>query len=253
MGRIKLELETTVEIEVKDDNVFKAIQKSKSSFFDKSSNTVKASFFENSKKVPNVYRGLLIKNNSGKYEFKKHRYKCSFIDSNFDDYCISVDKDIPSIVLILESPHRDEYGDNFEPKAPAQGDTGEGIINYIEMILTTLINDNSNCIDNTIEKYRIILVNPVPFQTSLFEIHGLGINSSLKNKVWRKCWKENKAEFIKIVKDINPKIILNGCTYSLKSNVKTALKKEKLEGLNYFEIDHPCVWNDSTNAIKEQL
>ncbi|HII4452636.1 TPA: hypothetical protein ACY4RU_001539 [Clostridium perfringens] len=171
--------------------------------------------------------------------------------SDYDEYPVSYEKDIKSIVIILESPHANEYekfGNKLEIKGPAQGTTGKKIEENIIMLLNQLkINYKYSFSDNI---YRIILINSICYQTSINSLHGHGLSgkknkkyNKLRDDVWRILWSKDiiKESFKKRVKDANPYLIINACTKVGKDEINKVLVEEEYE--NIVKTNHPCSWN----------
>lgn len=144
----------------------------------------------------------------------------SFIDSNFNDDIALNHTNKPVILLILESPHKDEYDDDFNPIAPANGATGAEIQIKIRKVLEEIVlNHNVQLKDKT---YYLIISNPVPYQTSLNYFHKQsldGIYKTLRNKVWGALWsiKSIQDDFEKKILDYDPDLIINACTGGVKN------------------------------------
>lgn len=89
-----------------------------------------------------------------------------------------------SIIILLESPHKGEYDYSnglIKPIAPAQASTGKNIENNIVKVLRDLVLDYSCKLNNG--TYRLLIVNPIPYQTSLHYLHAQPIKSSMYKKL----------------------------------------------------------------------
>ncbi|MBC2851950.1 hypothetical protein H5J22_11130 [Cetobacterium sp. 8H] len=157
-----------------------------------------------------------------------------------------------NVVIVLESPHKDEYDKNMNPKAPAQGTTGRNLFGMKRKIKRLL-----NLIYNTKENYNFIIINPVPYQTSLHYLYvnePKELNKKLRDKVWYKLWKDERIdcqnEFISELKSLNPKYILNCCTKKFKKEINEKLRKGMDKKIKYkiLQLPHPC-----TDAFVESL
>ena len=107
------------------------------------------------------------------------------------------------IVIILESPHKDEYSKKIT--APAMGTTGENINKYLLDILNKKIGNPQ--IDK--KEYDVILMNAIQYQTSL------GIYTEyFRDRVWLTLWNKGdlRKEFIKRLEGYNADIVFNFCT-----------------------------------------
>ncbi|MGU8577019.1 hypothetical protein ACV3RL_09880 [Clostridium perfringens] len=170
------------------------------------------------------------------------------VNSNYKEYPISHEKEIKSIVIILESPHKDEYLEKDKhliPKGPAQGKTGEGIKENILVLLNELQQNYDLDFKNGI--YRVILINSIMYQTSIYSLHKVGLSENLKyqklrDNIWRQIWanKESKKLLNDRVKKSNPYLIINACTKVGKEEISKLLSEENYE--NIIETNHPCTW-----------
>jgi hypothetical protein len=217
----------------------------------------------------------LIFSDNGRVD-DEHRYdldirktnKCIFyrlkqVGTKLDNYGKIKEQDEmkKSIVLLLESPHKDEFKYNYvkhgEKKQvisnitgnkPANGNTGVLIEKHILGVLVSNLPAES-------ANYRILIVNPIQYQTSLWAIHRKRLNGkykSLRNKVWEFLWdyetgetKPFQEDFLKRMKCYNPCYILNCCTKDLQFKVSNFLyHQNKILKAEVFEGYHPSVnWN----------
>lgn len=112
-------------------------------------------------------------------------------------------KENDRIVIILESPHKDEYSKGIA--APAMGKTGQNIEKYLLKILNKKIKKPK---ENG-KKYDVILMNAIQYQTSF------GIDTEyFRDRVWLTLWNKEggREEFIEKLKGYKPDIIFNFCT-----------------------------------------
>ena len=155
-----------------------------------------------------------------------------------------------TVVVVLESPHREEYvdGDVNCPIAPAQGVTGCNIDRWLPHVLKAdaiteaglqLANDS-----------RVIIANPVQFQASLACIHGGRLEfegkrlnwRKLRNEVWKVLWDQQKEEnFSARLCVYKPELILNCCTAELQPEVTRWLHSKNYGSIT-FCTDHPSAW-----------
>lgn len=136
-----------------------------------------------------------------------------------------------SLVLVIESPHKDEYG---EPGfiAPALGKTGE----YLQAHLPALLGLPAAQV--TTGKYTIVLVNTVQRQCSLGEPP-----QKYRDALWRALWQQEADAFLERVAAYRPKLLFEMCTASdgRKQKVRQALCA-RFRGLPIFSTPHPCSW-----------
>jgi len=148
-------------------------------------------------------------------------------------------KMLPVIVLLLESPHKDEYRhhrrrNRLVPNGPAQatgkGDAGGAIPAYGPAILEQLVAIKGLADDD----YALLVVNPVPYLTSLHWIDVLtgeathlprSINRIVRNHVWNQLWELPwmQADFLARLASYAPRAVLNCCTSKLTKAVTSAL------------------------------
>ena len=172
---------------------------------------------------------------------------------------------LPILVIVLESPHRNEYGCSVTaPIAPARGKTGAGI----DMHLLEVLNSCPQ-LQNLLRcraPVRVVISNPVPFQTSAYAIHGGRLSKTtgdkLRNFIWPALWEleepnpKNDAkprfvlqeEFCKRLRGYNPIAMVNACTSKLRPKVTEILRVTC--NVHLYEADHPSVWKSSTKLTR---
>lgn len=148
------------------------------------------------------------------------------------------------LILILESPHVDEFKDRYNP-APAMGRTGEKIAAYIKQVKD---------LDKYQENYGLILMNAIQYQCSLGEP-----TQYFRDQIFRAAWENDdlgKKNFQdRLLKVFNPgDVIVNCCT---KGNKKPYLRdlvqdaiEEMQEQCKFSEIfgrTHPSYWHMPKN------
>lgn len=203
-------------------------------------------------------------NNVWRYNIQVVNGKVSVIEhdqsqvpnSMYKDKLISETQDMNSILLVLESPHKDEIkleNNVLQPKAPAQGTTGSQLKKKLARVLEynmSLLNLNG--------EYRFYIVNPIRMQTSLFALHGKSLKekeyAALRDEIWRLMWSHHpdfKNGFKKLLGDVNPCIVLNACTANLKKEVNSEMPKN----ISLFEVYHPSSWvyRKAENIMIEEL
>ena len=150
-----------------------------------------------------------------------------------------------TILLLLESPHKEEYNNNDPrcPIAPAQGATGTNIDKFLGCSL-----NRSEMANEIGANARVIIANPVQFQTSLCAIHKKKLKGDcwtgkLRDAVWKTLWNERQIrdDFCCRLRAYNPNILLNCCTENLRDHVTTSLSEFGLNALIY-KAGHPSSW-----------
>lgn len=169
----------------------------------------------------------------------------------------------PTLVIVLESPHRDEYGVSVgTPIAPARGATGARIHKYLRYVL-----NNCSQVKRLLSSrapVRVIISNPIPFQTSAYAIHGGRLNdpARLRNFVWRELWRLEacnsgrseyvfQQEFRRRLDSYNPIAIVNACTSGGGRRDKVASVLQDWcdrcgQSVQLYEAAHPSTWKCST-------
>lgn len=150
------------------------------------------------------------------YVLKEDRIK------NKDNISISTNKINKRIIIVLESPHKNEY--SKELIAPAMGMTGK----KIKFLFLNILNDKLKTNIKENEVYDLIIMNAIQYQASL------GLNTKIfRDRIWLNIWIDGKGRenFIERIKAYNPDIIFNFCT---KGN---------------HELDTLCILSDSYSRI----
>lgn len=231
-------------------------------------------FLDPTKAVQDVWR-YIIKLNDKKcsksnapFNLIPYTISRNYRQDNNPNSVIIEKPDITSIVLILESPHKDEYDCNFNRIGPAQGSTGSAIDVNIETLLNELANKHNINLDK--KEYKFIICEPIPYQCSLHEIYKdyySGIDNTIRNKVWKKLWEIKDGNknlllqnnFRKRILSYSPDLIINACTSNLKGFVTELLYKPEFNKIpNIVKTHHPASnWNKHNNSInsltKKQL
>ena len=183
----------------------------------------------------------------------------------YDHDPIAAGAEEKTIVIVLESPHKDEYLRNIgQPIAPAQGTTGSNIQGWLDDVLRScpLLHYEVR------EGARVLLSNPVQFQASLVSIVDCSKQDKKNNPAWKKVrdavWQalwfaetgEQETNNVRFpIKDCfrsrlsayGPDYIINACTSKggmkkMKKSVNELLKHHFCECKRY-EVSHPAVWH----------
>lgn len=170
------------------------------------------------------------------------------IPSNFPDRLATDAAGTKSILLLMESPHTDEYSvdanGKLHPRAPAQGTAGRGVKKYADIVFAQLKLPDGD--------YSLILANPVPYHASLSLLYQVSpglrrsrLNRPVRDHVWRVLWKLDfmKKYFLERYRRYSPHTVLNCCTKNLRGEVTDYLFDNGIEA-SLFETEHPAVrWN----------
>ena len=188
--------------------------------------------------------------------------------SNYPDkkFTENTNKSTRKIIIVLESPHVAEFSYEYDendvlnkisPTAPAQGRTGKQIYNNLGNLFNQI---NCSLADIKLKEspFEVILINPIPYQTSLSTLTVGRINMALRNKVWKALWFNEtnlQQKFSTLLKGFSKNdIIINACTKDLKSYPQETIKNSFL-GYK-FEANHPSVpgdWTDSLTSIVYEI
>lgn len=145
-------------------------------------------------------------------------------------------------VVVLESPHRDEYSATFSPLGPLQNrESRKRFYRHIRSLCRE--------IGGLTTGVEIVLCNPVPYQASLARMMNddAGMQSAVRNAVWRGLFRQGfKQELESRLHAYQPGVVINACTFDLRKEVGTALKQYLRQATRKFRLftcnRHPCIW-----------
>jgi len=155
------------------------------------------------------------------------------------------------ILLLVESPHKDEFDGCHNPIAPLQSfETRKKLRTHlksvIEKALEVLTIDQTN-----LEGSDIVVANPVQFQASLAQFMVLPkVMESLRNNVWRSFFADPaiKEDFRRRIRMYNPALIIVATTSKLRGALLNEIRELNLAGHCAVVSRHPCVWSSSTQS-----
>lgn len=150
-----------------------------------------------------------------------------------------------SIVIVLESPHKEEYAENdsLDIPTPAIGKTGTNLQNNTANLITEVSNHNKNIKNGS---YRIILMNSIQYQCSL----GYSTENN-RDIVFKNLWDlpNIKEDFKRRLKSYKPKFIFNLCTKGKAKPKLNCLVQELVEEMykkskdvELYVGNHPSSW-----------
>lgn len=122
------------------------------------------------------------------------------------------DNEKQTIVLVLESPHIDEFDSNHNPIRPANGATGRNIEKYIAKYASQHWKLNPK-ID-----YKICIVNSVQFQASCIhslQANNITLNTKYQRDVLKHCvliYAFDSSDLQNRIEEFHPNIVINCCT-----------------------------------------
>lgn len=165
------------------------------------------------------------------------------------------------IVVVLESPHEDEYHDldgAFKPKEPLMDSASQTrFTKHLVRIVTKALAAKKLVVKT---KAKVVLCNPIQFQTSLHRLihkdadgERGGMRHTIRNATWRGLWRHKsqsgqlvfQEDFKTRIRNLEPSLILNACTSALKPHVRKVLLSLPYPVVEV--CDHPSVWDDGTD------
>lgn len=148
-----------------------------------------------------------------------------------------------AIVLIIESPHKDEFMDR-DFIAPALGKTGEYLQQYLPGVL-----QRASALLTEFGKHTIVLANTIQYQCSLGELP-----QKYRDRIWRELWENERQDFVSRICSYKPEILFNMCTSSdgRKQKVRDTLQ-ESFPNLPLLETPHPCSWWREENRRMQRI
>ena len=166
-----------------------------------------------------------------------------------------------TMAIVLESPHEKEYWCNVnQPIAPAQGQTGLRMQNQLDSVLRSCPALFDALAGATT---RIVLTNPVPFQTSLVSVIKCTESRKVRDAVWRKLWDHRltmphpncegqtadaypmRDFFSERLSALGPDYIVNACTYRFQERINRFLAC-RFGNYERYKVHHPSYWGSST-------
>lgn len=148
---------------------------------------------------------------------------------NFDYQQIDkMESNIHRLILVLESPHKDEFvqNKNVMTVEPAKGVTGRNIRNRLHCATKNFAIENG-------VGFNLVLVNAVQYQCSLGDDLTERAAKVTRDNIFSKCWSwndgEGKASFIGRISTIfrEGDVVLNCCTESISK--KIGCRKEQVQ------------------------
>lgn len=160
----------------------------------------------NTEKCPDQIIGTCKIGNSG-FEFIENLIPRDVRKNNVKCNIENIKGSSNNILIILESPHKDEYKDK-ECIAPALGKTGINLNKKFKSKIDNVIGNLENKV-NLNGEYKLVLVNAIQYPTSL----GFS-TSNFRDRIWLNLWitKEFRKNLVERIKEYSPSIIINLCT-----------------------------------------
>lgn len=171
---------------------------------------------------------------------------------------IGVEASERSLVILLESPHLHEFTAEGVPIGPLQNPASrEKFMGHIACICAQL---------SPRQSVDVILCNPIRWQTSLVSLYpnyeklraetneDKTMKETVRNNVWRAVWRHEQKKgkkvrktaqdlFCQRLRQYNPSVVLNACTYDLQPEVGQVLAEISAKvGFAVFHTQHPSAW-----------
>lgn len=166
----------------------------------------------------------------GNLKYVNQKWKFDLRDDFGDSFTGAAEcKDLKTIAVILESPHKDEFDQRLLPngivsKPLNHQKSREALTTILEIVTTQFYDANM--------QYRIVLINAVKFQCSLGRDLTKNENKDIRNENWIKNWIDYQDEFIERLNSITPDLIINLCTqgsYKIDDNRFQNLNEEYIK------------------------
>ncbi|MEX3743551.1 hypothetical protein [Lysinibacillus xylanilyticus] len=164
------------------------------------------------------------------------------------------------ILMILESPHKDEYyySYGYYSIRPANGKTGKKIKKHIKQVLSNIKKLNEANSFEYCEKYiEIVIMNRICYQTSLGSYYSEKLRKPLRNNIFKVLWEEEniQKDFKERLLKQKVHLVINACTKEVDEDdcyfsnfILDVLKKNNRNTL-LFESRHPMYW-ETDSGIK---
>lgn len=186
--------------------------------------------FSNNEKVVDEPRGFL-----------------KYVNSQWVFYGLSqiTPKAFEKMVIVLESPHKDEFSPAGVPIRPANGVTGS----KINLRLDKIINNRSPNGMNKSIIYKVYLVNSIQYQTSCYQaLHNYpDYNANwhtIRNCVFKALWNNGylslQQDLTNRINLINPSVIMNCVTGGKAKSGLQSLVEKVVNSKNLYP--HPSAW-----------
>jgi len=158
--------------------------------------------------------------------------------------------DEPVLLILLESPHMDEYECSVaNPVEPARGKTGANLRDKLRRLL-----ESSELAEEVWCGSRVAIAIPVQFQASLHAVHRKTLQSRvyrrLRDRVWESNWSlpEVREDFGDRIRQFGPTWIINACTGGANGwgSVNGAVSEWLVEGdfgCSLYATTHPAHWH----------
>jgi len=153
------------------------------------------------------------------------------------------------IVIVLESPHKEEFGITGLPKGPAMGKTGSFFIRNTKGFVDFISNSGVSYILKG--NYQLVYVNSVQYKTSLRISLNTQSARTGRDNIWLSVFNNDGGEIDlkQRLKALRPQLVINLCTKGVK-NLQLYVDKAISVPYKYTFGTHPSTWNFCYAYIK---
>ena len=150
------------------------------------------------------------------------------------------------IVIVLESPHKNEYDASGNAIGPAQSTTGR----LFNLKFTSMVSNSTIADAISLDTHDVIMVNAVQYQCSLGNPLNTRANRAIRDQIWLNCLSGGCAQdLIYRIDAIDPMCVINLCTKGV-SNLQDTLSP-LISGFGIYTYgSHPSTWNFSYACIE---
>lgn len=165
-----------------------------------------------------------------------------------NNYCINNLISNDRLVVLLESPHVNEYDPiTGQALGPALGSTGRYFQNYFSTLLAAsriFVNLNSLTLD-------VVLANPVQYQCSLGLNLSIPGNATLRDRNLISCFHGGPTsnDLDHRLQALRPSFVINLCTTCLRQYVTTYITNNYPYNYNFTDGNHLQSWRYPNNRI----
>ena len=206
--------------------------------------------FKEGRKCPNQFVGMIsVANRCTSNPTSNESGNDFSIRDDTDSY---VRPETPIIILILESPHKAEFDNQYPSPKPAAGNKYSNTGRIIREIFGEVCSIHDYLPNG---EYPLVILNAIQYQCSLGKR-----TTSYRDKVFIECWSnfgklDFKNELLKFYKPDD--IIINACSCGHNKTKLRALVKESIKNIvtptppSILEVEHPSNWKRRKNiALK---
>jgi len=149
------------------------------------------------------------------------------------------------IVLLGESPHREEFDGARTPIGPMRDrNTRRNLCGH----LSSVIGRAQNILGINLSDVDVVIANPVQFQASLAHFmrdRDICLQTWLRNAVWKGLFADSaiRGDFRRRISAYNPALVIVATTYDLRKPLRDELRNLSLVDRAVVVSHHPCVWN----------